>query len=90
MKFYNPFKPHIIVNGLGDYMIRKLTIKGCFKGWRYLRYNMPFKSYYWVIRRNTATCSSSEAYTKQALEFFSELENTKKQLQKNKNKWRKV
>ena len=86
MKFYKPFKPHIIVNGLGDYMIRKLTIKG----WRYLRYNMPFKSYYWVIRRNTATCSSSEAYTKQALEFFSELENTKKQLQKNKNKWRKV
>ena len=86
MKFYNPFKPHIMVNGLGAHLIRKLTIKG----WRYLRYNMPFKSYYWVIRRNTATCSSSEAYTKQALEFFSELENTKKQVAKNKNKWRKV
>ena len=86
MKLYNPFKPHIIVNGLGEYLIRKLTIKG----WRYLRYNMPFKSYYGVIRRNTATCSSSEAYTKQALEFFSELENTKKQVAKNKNKWRKV
>ena len=86
MKFYNPFKPHIIVNGLGEYLIRKLTIKG----WRYLRYNITFKSYYWVIRRNTATCSSSEAYTKQALEFFSELENTKKQAEKNKNKWRKV
>ena len=86
MKFYNPFKPHIMVNGLGAHLIRKLTIKG----WRYLCYNMPFKSSYWVIRRNTSTCSRSEAYTKQALEFFSELENTKKQLAKNKNKWRKV
>ena len=86
MKFYNPFKPHIMVNGLGAHLIRKLTIKG----WRYLCYNMPFKSYYWVIRRNTATCSSSEAYTKQALEFFSELENTKKQEKRNKNTWRKV
>lgn len=86
MKFYNPFKPHIMVNGLGEYLIRKLTIKG----WRYLCYNMHFKSYYWPLRPNASTWSSSEYYTKQALEFFSELENTQKQSEKNKNKWRKV
>ena len=85
MKFYNPFKQHIIVNGLGEYLIRKLTIKG----WRYLCYDMYFKSYHWVPSRKRGT-RSTEENTKQALESFQTQEKLEKQEKRNKNTWRKV
>lgn len=39
MKFYNPFKPHIVENQLGEYFIRLYTM---FR-WEY--YHKPFDSF---------------------------------------------
>ena len=39
MKFYNPFKPHLVENQLGEYFIRLHTIFG----WKY--YYKPFDSF---------------------------------------------
>lgn len=45
MKLYNPFKPHIVTNGDGNYYIRKFGM--C--GWEYLDRT---EDYYWWLVSN--------------------------------------
>lgn len=45
MKFYNPFKPHLAVNPLGEYSVRYFSFQHF--GWMYLviAYDWSFKYY---------------------------------------------
>ena len=38
MKFYNPFKPHIVKDGLGSFYVRKLSSYALFPCWVYMSY----------------------------------------------------
>ena len=42
MKFYNPFKPHIVEDGLGSFYVRKLSISMLIPGWVYMSYRGTF------------------------------------------------
>lgn len=44
MKFYNPFKPHIVKDGLDDFYVRKLSISMLIPSWAYMSYGGKFFS----------------------------------------------
>ena len=82
MKFYNPFKPHIVVDGYGRYRVRKWVFG---LGWSYLTdYN------YWAGKDsvNTSVFSTKEG-AKLQYEFFLEA-LVKKKLAEQKSKIEKV
>ncbi len=94
MKLYNPFKPHIIVNGIGHYYVRKLTIDG----WEYL-----YRRYQWISDEEgygkahswVSSMSKHIAYASKVLaqiDLDAAVEREKQELLKKKqeNTWRKV
>ena len=42
MKFYNPFKPHIVKDGLDSFYVRNLSISMLIPGWVYMSYGGGF------------------------------------------------
>ena len=42
MKFYNPFKPHIVKDGLGSFYVRKLSSLMLIPRWVYMSYGGNF------------------------------------------------
>ena len=49
MKFYNPFKPHVVEDVKETYVVRKLTLLG----WKYLRpdYNWGIFTYWYYSKQ---------------------------------------
>lgn len=72
IKFYNPFKPHIVEDGFGKYWIRRLSILG----WNY--YDKDDKKFWFVKAFGDSFGSLYEA--------MMELQNAKENLKRNKER----
>lgn len=46
MKFYNPFKPHIVQDGFGEYFVRKLSFWMLLPCWKYMTSHGYFYNYW--------------------------------------------
>lgn len=86
MKLYNPFKPHIIVNGIEQYIVRVLTKKG----WMYLNFHRYYEESNWTLIKNWATRFTSK---EEATSIMQKVQTTAAQLldyEKKSETWRKV
>jgi len=67
MKFYNPFKPHIVKNGHGQYLVRKFQLNFDMLGWTYIA-----EGWYWtqniVYKRTYSSYEAAQADMKLKLE----------------------
>ena len=86
VKFYNPFKLHIIVNGHNVYLLRKLTIKG----WRYADYNGYYKSSRLVEPINWGSKFDSKEDAEKALNQIDHNDKVARDTKKKDRTWRKA
>ena len=87
MKFYNPFKIHIIVNGYGIYILRRLTRQG----WRYVLYHrVYFKDVSWVKLSHRASKFDSKEDAKATMKEILRIDKEYHDEKNKANTWRKV
>lgn len=74
IKFYNPFKPHIVEDGFGKFWIRALSIVG----WTY--YNKDDKKFWFV--KGYADCF--QTFLRASDELYNARENHKRKAKRDK------